>query len=317
MATDNPDGPVQSMEDRVIAALNLDGPEVAEEQQPQEQDAEQTAQEPTAEDYAEAEEEQQPEAAASTVEVQADDGTVHKVPAALKDAFLRHQDYSRKTEDAAVLAKQAQDRIHYAEAREQFVSSVIEEVTQLKALESQLKSFDGFDIGALYANDPGTAMRLRDQRDDLRRQIDGLKQAISVKARQAEEMTQMHRAKQWEMAVEQARRRLGPLSREDDVAMAHQVQEMGFRPEELQGRFADPRFLQLVFKAAKWDSVMKGKGKAIATAQAAPPVVKPGAANHMPADVKQKLAYRKELGKAKTSSDKANVIAKRLESMFR
>lgn len=320
MATDNPDGPVQSMEERVLSALNLDGPEVAEEQQSeqQQQDAEQTAQAPESQDYTEDEaSDERPEAAAGVVEVQADDGTVHKVPAALKDAFLRHQDYSRKTEDAAVLAKQAQDRIHYAEAREQFVSSVIEEVTQLKALESQLKSFDGVDIGAMYASDPGTALRLRDQRDELRRQIDGLKQAISVKARQADEMTQMHRAKQWEMAVEQAKRRLGPLSREDDVAMARQVQDMGFRPEELQGRFADPRFLQLVFKAAKWDSVMKGKDKAIATAQAAPPVLKPGAANHMPAEVKQKLAYRKELGKAKTSNDKANVIAKRLESMFR
>lgn len=303
------------MEDRVAAALGLDEPEVAT-LQPQE-DAEQTAQEPESEDYAETDEQQQPEAAGSLVEVQADDGTVHKVPEALKDAFLRHQDYTRKTEDAATLAKQAQDRLHFAEAREQFVASVIEDVAQLKALESQMRSYEGFDISALYASDPGTALKLRDQRDELRRQIDGLKQSISQKARQAEDMRQMHHSKQWEMAVEHVKRRIGPMTKEDDIGMAKQVQALGFRPEELHGRFADPRFLQLVFKATKWDQLQVGKPQAIATAQAAPPVVKPGASNHMPAAVKEKLSYRKELGKAKTSQDKANVIAKRLESMFR
>lgn len=313
MATDSPDGPA-SMEDRVLAALGMEEPEAAE--PVQQQDAEQTAQEPEYTE-AEADEQEQPEAAGSYAEVEADDGTVHKVPAALKDAFLRHKDYSRKTEDAAVLAKQAQDRIHFAEAREQFVANVIEEVTQLKAIESQLKAFDGVDIGSLYASDPGTALKLRDQRDDLRRQAEGIKQSIGQKAKAADEMRQMHRSRQWEMAVEHVKRRIGPMTQEEDVGMARQVQSLGFKADELQERFADPRFLQLVYKATKWDALQDGKGQALATAQAAPPVVKPGASNHMPAEVKAKLSYRKELGKAKTSHDKANVIAKRLETMFR
>ena len=61
------------------------------------------------------------------------------------------------------------------------------------------------------------------------------------------------------------------------MAMLKQVQELGFTEEEIRGRYADPRILHAIYKAAKWDTLQSGKAKTVAAVQKAPPVVKPGA----------------------------------------
>ena len=169
-----------------------------------------------------------------------DDGTVYKIPAALADKIPLRADYTRKTQQAATLAEAANDRLQYAEAREQFMASVMSEVAEVQALKSQMKQYDGFDLSSLYSSDPGTAMRIRDQREDLRRQIQEKEQAINAKARNLEDMTNAHNSKQWELAVDGVKKRLGSISKETDIAMERRAQELGFTPKELRGRYADP-----------------------------------------------------------------------------
>ncbi len=285
MDTDNPEGPEASIEDRLIAALE---PEAA-------QEPAQVEQTPEVEDSAEEAEAEadQPEEA-DFAEVQDEEGRTHKVPAALKDQFLMRADYTRKTMEAANLAKAAQDRIHFAEAREQITAAVVQDIAEVKALELQLKQFEGMDIASLYQSDPGTALRLRDQRDELRRQIAEKQQAIGTKARTLQEGQQQHFAKQWQMAVEGVKQRIGQYTPGEDAAMLKQVQALGFTEEEMKGRYADPRILHAIYKAAKWDTLQANKGKAVKSAESAPPVVKPGASKGPGVAADQKYRQTRE-----------------------
>lgn len=217
------------------------------------------------------------EATDDLVEVEAEDGTAHKVPAALKDAFLRQADYTRKTQHAATLVQTAEDRIQYAEAREQFTSTVMGEVAELRAMQQRLKEFDGIDTATLYNSDPGTAMRIRDQREDLRREIAQREQGLGSKAQQLQAMQQAHFEKQWSLAVEGVKKAIGHYTPGEDAAMLKQVETLGLTIKEVKGRYADPRILHAIYKAAKYDAIQARKGSAVETAAKAPPVVKPGA----------------------------------------
>jgi hypothetical protein len=299
MDTDNPDGPEASIEDRLLASF---APEAADADAPAV--AEPVATEEPSEGDEPAEPTEQDEQDASFVDVEDDDGATHKVPAALKDAFLRRTDYTRKAMGAANLAKTAEDRIQYAEAREQFTAGVMHEVAEVRAMHMRLKEFDGLDLGQLYNSDPGTALRIRDQRDELRRQIQEKEQGIQAKARNLGEMTNAHFAKQWQLAVEGAKQRIGTFTPGEDMAMRKQMEALGFTEKELAGRFADPRVLHAIYKAAKWDTLQAGKGKAVATAQSAPPVVKPGASKGPGVAAERQWREAREALK-KTGSDAA------------
>jgi hypothetical protein len=286
MDTDNPEGPEASIEDRLLASLT---PEAATE-------AEEVEQTPVADDSAEeveTDDEETPEEAEFS-EVQDEEGRTHKVPAALKDQFLMRADYTRKTMEAANLAKAAQDRMQFAEAREQITAAVVQDIAEVKALELQLKQYEGMDMGALYQTDPGTALRLRDQRDELRRQIAEKQQAIGTKARTLQEGQQQHFSKQWQMAIEGAKQRIGQYTPGEDAAMLKQVQSLGFTEEEMRGRYADPRILHAIYKAAKWDTLQANKGKAVKSAESAPPVVKPGASKGPGVAADQKYRQTRE-----------------------
>lgn len=298
--TDNPAGPEVSIESRLAAALS---PEAAPEQEaPAEVDVEPAPVE------AEAEGEEQP--SDDSVDWQDDDGTVYKVPAALKDKIPLRADYTRKTQQAATLAEAAHDRLQYAEAREQFVTAVMQDVAELKSMQSQLKQYDGIDLSQLYSSDPGTALRIRDQREDLRRQIGDMERQIGGKAQSLESMTQQHNSKQWQMAVEGVQKRLGTVSPADDVAMLHRAREIGFSEKELKGRYADPRILELIHDSAKLKQIQSGRASALQTAQKAPPVLKPGAVNQSAAVSKEK-ALRQQLKKSGDYRDAARLLIAR------
>lgn len=294
-----------SITDRLFTALT---PEA---EQPEEQvtEAEPSAEEvPSFELKPEAEEVQ---AEPDTVDFEDDDGTVYKIPAALKEKIPLRADYTRKTQQAATLAEAAHDRLQFAEAREQFMSSVMQEVAEVKSLQARLKEYDGLDLSSLYSTDPGAAMRIRDQRDDLRRQIQEREAAIGGKASQLEKMAEAHASKQWELAVDGVKKRLGNISKEVDIAMEHRAAELGFSSKELRGRYADPRILELIHDSAVLKQITSSKTKALETVRKAPPVVKPGSNTTQPA-VAQDKALRQRLRQSGDMKDAARLLLSRM-----
>jgi len=289
----------QSVMDRLANVLS------SEAEKPETQTAEPVVESPTGE---QSNDENEVSAEPEFVDFEDDDGTVYQIPAALKDKIPLRADYTRKTQQAAALAEQANDRLQYAEAREQFMASVMNEVAEVQALKAQLKQYDAFDPSTLYASDPGTAMRIRDQREDLRRQIQEKEQAIGGKARSLEEMQNAHNSKQWELAVDGVKKRLGTISKETDVAMERRAQELGFTAKELRGRYADPRILELIHDSAVLKQINSGKTNALETVRKAPPILKPGASNPGSATVNKYVDLRKSLKRSGSVEDAARLF---------
>ena len=210
-------------------------------------------------------------------EFEADDGTTLKLPAAVEKAVLRQKDYTQKTMQLAELQKQAQDRLQYAEAREQLSAAVMDDVTQLRSIESQLKQYQEADWPALYEANPGQALRFQQVMRDLEKQAAQKQQEINAKVQHVQQATAKHNQFQWEAAEKGARQMIGEISAADNAAMLRTVESLGITPQEFKARFADPRIIAAVHKAAKWDSLQASKPNAVKTANLAPPVVKPGA----------------------------------------
>lgn len=302
-------GPEPSVEDRLAAYFKPPGkseaaPEQAEAQAESEKATETEAQAEQEEPAEQAEEE-------GLTDLQLEDGTVIKVPEKAKDGYMRRQDYSRKTEELAQLRKAAEDRLQYAEAREHLLTAVSGELSEYNTLKQQRQQYDQLDWAALYNADAGNALRLKDQRDQLDKVIAEKERTLATKAQQVQAINQRHRDTQWQLAVEGAKKRIGSYTAEEDAAMARQAEAMGFKPEELQARFADPRILHLFYKAAKWDSMQDQKVKALTSASKAPPVLKPGAAKGQAAlDAGRYKADRDTLKRSGSVDDAAKLLAR-------
>jgi hypothetical protein len=181
------------------------------------------------------------------------------VPKEIKGALLRQSDYTQKTQEAATIRRQAEDRAKFVEAKEAFVAAVSDDLGEIRALESQVKQFESLDWSALYSADPGQALKLRDQREDLARKVQEKKGELGKKAQAFQAAQESHQAKQWELAVEAARQRIGKLTPEEDMAMAQTVKALGFEDADVRSKLADPRLLELVHMAAKWRALQSGQ----------------------------------------------------------
>lgn len=308
--------PQPSIEDRIASALGAgsDAPDDAD--QAPGQDEQQTDDGLLeAEDSQEGDDEQAP-GDPGAIDVQGEDGKSYKVPAALKDAFLRREDYTRKTQETANLAKLAEDRIQYADAREKITGAVIQEFSALEGKRQTLRQLQSIDLAMLYSQDPGQALGVQQRIAAAKDEIADAERTLASKAQNLQAALRQHQDKQWQLAVEGVKQRL-TVNQDEDAAMLRTVQAMGFSEAELKSRFADPRFLELVYKAAKLDSIQARKQGALQSANKAPPVVKPGASNAMSAEVRNDFAFRKAMKSARTSTDKAKIIEQRLADRFK
>lgn len=291
-----------SIHQRFVAAYT---PEAAQQSQA-EPEGEEPASLPSSEDGGEQEAEQAEsvtDAAGDEFEdFEADDGKILKVSKELKPYVTRTQDYTRKTQAAANLAEVSQDRLHFAEVREQYNNAFTQKGAEVQALELQLKQLDGINV---YELDQQTAWRIRDQRDELRRQVNEGKQMLSAWQNQLGEVAKQHAEKQWGLAVQGAKAAIGQFTPGEDAAMLKQVSTLGFTEKEIKGRFADPRVLLAIYKAAKWDTLQAGKGKAVETAKTAPPVLKPGVSKGPGAAAEQKYRDARQQLKKTGSVDAA------------
>lgn len=250
------------------------------------------------------------------VEIETDDGETYRVPLKLKESFLRRKDYTEKTQRLASLQEAAQDKAHYLEAREAVLGQVVGDVAEYRALQTEHARYASLDWQALYNADPGQALKLRDQRDQLEKQIQQKQHAIQAKSAQIEQATNTHSQQQWGFAVKGARDAIGSLTSADDNAMLKQVEKLGFSEKELKSRFADPRFLHAIYKAAKWDALQGGKVKALEAVRNAPPVIKPGSSDPAMSAKMANLNWAKQIKNASNNTEKVKLAENRMTRFF-
>lgn len=295
--SEQPETESLSIEDRLLAQFEPEQPEAA--AAPEEQQEAQAS---------ETESEAQPE----FVEVEFD-GKAYQVPPELKDALLRQSDYTRKTTEAAerqraLEQKELQIRAH--EAERAFHASVKDDIKAIDKLDYQIEQWKAVDVTGMSSEELWKVSRQVDQLKEKRAELtQGLNSKWQGFQGEQRRLAEEARAKALDH-VSKAIKGWGPDAAKSirDYAVTE-----GYTQTELEG-LSDPRLVKTLWKAQQFDKLqsqaLQGKVKTV-------PTVKPGSSNPMPQQVKNDLALRKQQQNPKlTSSQRASVIQKRLESMF-
>lgn len=192
------------------------------------------------------------------------DGEVHTLPAALKGAFLRQADYTRKTQDLAE-QRRALEAEREAVGREGALARAENrDRLRLMALDEQLGAFEDVDWEAYAQQDAQEAQALWGRYQEMAAARDQLAYAVA----HADERRELRAAREAAdaMAAVGARLReeIEGWSPEVAAKLVDYAQAFGVTLEEL-ARAADPRLWKLLHKAWRADQA----GEAAAGAAAA------------------------------------------------
>lgn len=204
------------------------------------------------------------------------EGRRYQVPKALKDAFLRHADYTRKTQELAeqrrAVEAQASEHIEAEHHR-------LAGYARLMAVDDQLQAYEQIDWNSLESQDPVRAQRLwreYSQLKDGRAELTG--QIQDFEAQRAFE-TQRQAARRIEDGHQQLSREIKDWSPQLATKLSDFGQRaFGFSASELDA-VDDPRMIKVLHLAWLGDQTLKtqaAQGRLSAT-QAARPASKVGA----------------------------------------
>ncbi|WP_309091123.1 hypothetical protein, partial [Phenylobacterium sp.] len=185
------------------------------------------------------------------------------LPGALKGAFLRQADYTRKTQELA-------EQRRALEAERGAWQGASADRATLAALERQLEAFEGVDWRALADGEPERAHDLWEAYQDTQRLRDDFAQALS----HAERQDELRRAREAAERMAETGRKLSQeiegWSPETAAKLVEYAQAFGVTLEEL-AETADPRLWKLLHKA--WRADQAGQEELAARAQSVRPAV--------------------------------------------
>jgi len=268
----NPDNGV-SLED--LAGM-LDEPEQIEAETP---DDELAAAIPEEEDPAA--EQSEPEAETDDLVEAEYEGKTYKVPKELKDALLRTQDYTRKTQEGAEMRRAAEQRVQAIQAQEQIMAATFDKAAELKQIQSQLSQFDQVDWQALSDADPVQAQKLLIARQNLERSYGQKAQELQMAQAQYQQLTAQQRQQMLQEAAKELKQRLPEFDAKMAERIRTTVKEYGYSDQEL-SNVTDPRLVQVLHDAMKWRELQAQKPQAMKKVAEAPKAVKPQAQTPKP-----------------------------------
>lgn len=265
------------------------------------------------------EQQEQPEEVAAESEAQPEfqeieyEGKTYQVPAEIKDAILRQSDYTKKTTEVSERQRaleQKELQLKAVENERKFHEHVKQDINQIQKIDFQIEQWKSVDVTGMTSEE---LWKISRQVDQLKEQRQQLSNGINSKWQgfQQEQSTLMQQARaKAEEYVSKSVKGWGP---EVQKALTDYGVSQGYTSEELSQLSFDARYVNTLWKAHQFDKLqtkqVQGKVTSI-------PTVKPGSSNPMPQAVKDNFAYKKQMASAKTSSQKAAVIQKRLESLF-
>jgi hypothetical protein len=217
------------------------------------------------------------------------DGEVHAVPAALKGAFLRQADYTRKTQELAEHRRAVEaERDALAEHRRAWAGASRDQA-MLAALEDQLEAFSELDWESLAREEPQQAQALWQRLQETQALRDRYAWAIE----HHEHRAQLEAAREAAEAMSQTGRRLAQEidGWSPDVAakLVEYGQAFGVTLEEF-AQMADPRLWKLLHKA--WKADQASEGQAREQAQALRPAVQVSGAGAGGGGVRDELSTK-------------------------
>ena len=233
-------------------------------------------------------EEEDPVAEQSEPEAETDDlveaeyeGKTYKVPKELKDALLRTQDYTRKTQEVAEMRRAAEQRVQAIQAQEQIMAATFDKAAELKQIQSQLSQFEQIDWQALSDADPVQAQKLLIARQNLERSYGQKAQELQMAQAQYQQLTAQQRQQMLQEAAKELKQRLPEFDAKMAERIRSTVKEYGYSDQEL-SNVTDPRLVQVLHDAMKWRELQAQKPQAMKKVAEAPKAVKPQAQTPKP-----------------------------------
>ena len=245
------------------------------------------------------------------------DGKLYEVPTELKDALLRNDDYTRKTQEVSSQRKEVdvlREQIQSKYEEFQFAESIREDVAKAEQLNAQADQYHKY---------------LRENIDTLSHtDIEKLRMAIEEARTERDKIGHGIQGKQQEFQQAQKQTREELLKKGTDVLKSkipqwgesHQKQAMeyglnlGFSQQEL-NTILDPREVEVLWKAAQYDSLQAGKTSAVKKVQTAPSI-KPRARDPKSGQFKKQAEMKKALKSNMPSHKKAELIGGSIADKF-
>ena len=292
-------GSGSSVQDKLEAMFDDGTPEAPEEKEP---DAPVAGQE-------QPEDGEKPPAESTEVEVELD-GQTYVVPKELKDAVLRHADYTKKTQEVAARASVVDAQMRMLQERQQFEQATAVEHQQLSQLAAAIQSYSRVDISQM---DSETMLKAKIQLDNLKDQHAQLSQQLEAKRGQVRQSQAQALAEIREAGDKALRTAIPKWGPEVQQELATYGAGEGFTSEEL-SNLVDYRMVKTLWKAAQWDKLQRANPqdkRALATAK----VVKPGSSNPQVSEAVSRMNFGKAMKAATTPQEKAKLIQQRLERL--
>ena len=268
----------QSVEDRLASFFSADAgaPEPSEVATPEASASEETVEAPAVDPQ----ESEQPEAQAedSGYEEVELDGETYRVPPKLREAVLRQQDYTRKTQEVAETARMLQAHQQQMQMAAQFQQATAQDQQALQQLESQLAQYKSLDWASM---DMETLTKARFQMDTIKDQAEQVRNKLNGAAAQFNQYLQNQRQQQLQQGLEYLRKAIPRFDAETVSALRNYAVGEGFTQPEVE-QINDPRLVKLMWKAQQYDTLKAGQKSAVEAAKKAPPVIKPGATANQP-----------------------------------
>ena len=186
------------------------------------------------------------------------DGEKYKVPKKLKDAFLRQQDYTQKTQQVAEQRKAVEAQAAEIQRNAQAQQQNIAEYAEAYSLDNQLKQFGQIKWSELIDADPVQAMKLQHQMNELKQRRDQVVASVTQKQQAQALESQRETAKRLQegRAVLEREIQGWQAGNEIDNALGNYGKDAGI-PELSSLVAMVPKIGVVLHKAYQFDQLMK------------------------------------------------------------
>jgi hypothetical protein len=198
------------------------------------------------------------------------DGQVHTLPGALKGAFLRQADYTRKTQELAEHRRAVEAERQALAEHAARASGASQDRVRLAALDHELEGFQGVDWQGYAAADPQGAQAMWAKFQEMSQARERLAYALSHHAERGQLQAAREAAERMAETGRTLQQEIDGWSPEVAAKLVEYAQAFGVTLEEL-SQMADARLWKVLHKAYQADQA--GRQDVAARAQAVRPAV--------------------------------------------
>ena len=227
---------------------------------------------------------------------------------AIREGFMRGQDYTRKTQELARQRDELGQKIRQGiESERQQYQQTLQQL-EAAILETAAPELKNVDWNALAANDPFEYVKLKNRAEQITNALNSVKvkqQEVKVKAEAEQRQVLQETAQKTWASLESER---PGWSQDTYQKVLKSAEPLGYTTDEV-GKWLDPRAIKLLHKAHLYDQLKAGTPAPQKKVVKAPVAVKPNASQPVSRTAQRQSNALSNLRKSGSVNDMASFIA--------